>query len=581
MSDLAIAWEYLTGYCVTSHASRRERVEWPPHPARIFMAIAAAWFETEPSGNDEDLKQQHRAEGLALRWIQSLGDPDISIPQVENEFERSIVDVFVPINDSAGPSASILQSASTLTRDKQPRSFPRIYVGNEPCVLKWPSAPLFDQHKEALARLCEKVTRIGHSSSLVRMWITSDEEIPPQERDWLVPDTVAVDERMRSVPHGFLDYLTECYGKAARDQHELLGTQIEGLKEDQKRIQGKGAKEAKAQIAEQIQVLETELNHVSPRPVVRPSISRSTSYRKRTLNEQPTAIQTGFDKDVLVLVAQAGIRLSAASTLMITQTLRKTIMSVCDEPIPSWISGHQTHGEPLRDGIGHIACIPLLSAGFPYSDGHLMGAGIVFPRTVSRQDRGNAMRSLLIDDDGSDKAIELRLDRVDARLAKLILIRRDWSEKRIALKSEAWTAFPQGSDTWASVTPVVLDRFPKADRFKHRVQWTEEVIELVANACVNIGLPKPVEIDIDTTSWQTGAPRALQKQRPLRGQQTANHVHSDLGDGYPVFPAKNGTAAKPQVHVWLRFSQPVIGPVILGAGRYLGYGLCSPWRCSR
>lgn len=581
MSDLAIAWEYLTGYCVASHASRRDRVEWPPHPARIFMAIAAAWFETEPIDSDEDLRLQHRAEGHTLRWMQSLGDPEVAIPQVENDFERSIVDVFVPINDSAGPSASIVQSSSTLTRDKQPRSFPRIYVGNEPCVLKWSSAPNFDQHQDALARLCEKVTRIGHSSSLVRMWITSGEEITPQVRDWFVPDPVAFDERMRSVPHGFLDYLTECYGKAARDQHELLGTQIEGLKEGQKRIKAKSTKEAKSKVAEQIQALEAKRNLVSPRPLVRPSISRSIGYRKQTFNEQLTAFQTGFDKDVIVLVAQAGIRLPAASSLMITQTLRKTIMSVCDEPIPSWISGHQTHGEPLRDGIGHIACIPLLSTGFPYSDGHLMGAGIVFPRTVSRQDRGNAMRSLLIEDDGSDKAIELRLDRVDARFPKLTLIRRDWNENRMTLKPEAWTAFPRGSDTWVSVTPVVLDRFPKADRFKQRVQWTEEVFELVANACVNIGLPKPVAIDIDTTSWQTGAPRALQKQRPLRGQQLANNVNSDLGDGYPVFPAKNGTATKPQVHIWLRFSQPVIGPVILGAGRYLGYGLCSPWRCSR
>lgn len=577
MSDLAIAWEYLTGYCVASHASRRERVEWPPHPARIFMALAAAWFETEPSDDHEELEQQHRAEGMALKWMQSLGDPEVSLPQIEKDFERSIVDVFVPINDSAGPSASILQSASTVTRDKQPRSFPRIFVGHEPCVLKWSNAPNVDQHTDALARLCEKVTRIGHSSSLVRMWLASEEDINPQEGEWFVPDSVGADERMRSVPDGFLDYLMASYGKTARDQHELLGAQIERLKEGQKQLKGKGAKEAKIQVAEQIQSLETEYDKLSPRPVIRPSISRFIGYRKQTLNETSSPLQSGFDKDVLVLVAKSGIRLSAASSLMIAQTLRKTIMSVCDEPIPSWISGHQTDGEPLRDGIGHIACIPLISAGFPYSDGHLMGVGIVFPRTVSRQDRGNAMRSLLISDDGSDKTVQLKL----GRLGECHMIRRDWSEDRVALKPETWTASPSGFETWASVTPVVLDRFPKADRIKHRELWTEEVMELVANACVNIGLPTPVELDVDTTSWQTGAPRALQKQRPLRGQPLASREYSDLGDGYAAFPSKNGIAGKPQVHVWLRFSQPVVGPVILGAGRYLGYGLCSPWRYSR
>jgi CRISPR-associated protein Csb2 len=30
------------------------------------------------------------------------------------------------------------------------------------------------------------------------------------------------------------------------------------------------------------------------------------------------------------------------------------------------------------------------------------------------------------------------------------------------------------------------------------------------------------------------------------------------------------------LHVWLRFDCPVAGPVILGAGRFMGYGLCKP-----
>ncbi len=577
MSDLAIAWEYLTGYCVASNASRRERVEWPPHPARVFMAIAAAWFETEPTDDDEQLQREHKAEGLALRWLESLGDPEVSLPEVQNEFERSSVDVFVPINDSAGPSASILQSASTLTRDKQPRTFPRIFVGNDPCVLTWPSVSNLEQYNDALARLCGKVTRIGHPSSLVRMWIAGEEEFSLPQRERFVPDSSTFDARMRSVPQGCLNYLTECFGKAGRDRHEFLSIQIESLKEQQSQIKGKGAKEAKAELAEQIRILETERDKVSPRPIVRPSISYATSYRRVEVSEEREVCKTGFDSDLLVLVAQPGNRFSAASSLLVTQTLRKTIMSVCDDPIPSWISGHHVEGEPLRDGVGHIACIPLLSTGFPYSDGHLMGVGIAFPRTVARKDRGNALRSLLINEDRSDKEVELKL----GRLGECRLVLRDWSESRIALNPETWTASPDGCETWASVTPVVLDRFPKSDRLKQRSQWTQEVIEMVANACVNIGLPHPTEIDVDTTSWQTGTPRALQKHRPLRGHLADNKTLAALGDGYPTFPAKGGNAARPQLHVWLRFSQPVNGPVILGAGRYLGYGLCSPWRKSR
>ena len=36
---------YLTGYAVATDLAQR-RAEWPPHPARIFMAMAAAHFET-------------------------------------------------------------------------------------------------------------------------------------------------------------------------------------------------------------------------------------------------------------------------------------------------------------------------------------------------------------------------------------------------------------------------------------------------------------------------------------------------------------------------------------------------------
>jgi CRISPR-associated protein Csb2 len=31
-----------------------------------------------------------------------------------------------------------------------------------------------------------------------------------------------------------------------------------------------------------------------------------------------------------------------------------------------------------------------------------------------------------------------------------------------------------------------------------------------------------------------------------------------------------------QLHAYLEFDEPVVGPVLLGSGRYRGYGLCRP-----
>ena len=67
MASLTIAWEYLTGYAVATDPSTRDRAEWPPHPARVFMALAAAWFETEPPGADDENRDEWTAEGAALR----------------------------------------------------------------------------------------------------------------------------------------------------------------------------------------------------------------------------------------------------------------------------------------------------------------------------------------------------------------------------------------------------------------------------------------------------------------------------------------------------------------------------------
>ena len=38
---------YLMGWAMAAvDGARKEHAEWPPHPDRVFMAMAAAWFET-------------------------------------------------------------------------------------------------------------------------------------------------------------------------------------------------------------------------------------------------------------------------------------------------------------------------------------------------------------------------------------------------------------------------------------------------------------------------------------------------------------------------------------------------------
>jgi CRISPR-associated protein Csb2 len=210
--------------------------------------------------------------------------------------------------------------------------------------------------------------------------------------------------------------------------------------------------------------------------------------------------------------------------------------------------------------------------GSEYADGHLLGAALAFPRAVPRADRGRVLGAFLLEPSGQPKAVTLAL----GSLGVWSLIKRDWMETRQSLQPETWTAHPRGATTWATVTPVVLDRFPKFDPVNERDAWQAEIEGIVVTACERLGLPVPVDVALGTTCWHRGGPRATVKRRPLRGHPELTEASASLGNGFPMYPTKGGNGARPQFHMCIRFAVPLIGPILLCAGRFLGYGLFKP-----
>ena len=85
----AFGLHYLNGWSMAAaDGARKEQAEWPPHPDRVFMALAAAWFET---GEDS-------AEGEALRWLEALPPPAIAASDADS---RTTVVSYVPVNDAS------------------------------------------------------------------------------------------------------------------------------------------------------------------------------------------------------------------------------------------------------------------------------------------------------------------------------------------------------------------------------------------------------------------------------------------------------------------------------------------------
>lgn len=563
MPGLTICWEYLTGKCVATDPANRQRAEWPPHPGRVYMAMAAAWFET---GEDE-------AEGQALRWLEKLGDPELGLPDYFST--REVVDCYVPVNDVAGPSKAILQSAPGFTRERKERTFPSVWAGDALCFLHWPNADAaeLETHRPMLDQLCSKVTRIGHSSSLVRMWVA--EEVPsPQPTESWVPDDGFADLQARRFSEGTLDLLDRQFNRRGREQHQLLSDRIAALKAEKKATTGKGSQQRKAELDVQVAAAESQMKEVDPRDPIRPKLGLWTGYRRKEAELPPSIPHANFDSDLLILTQVDGPRLPLASTLAVTQALRGAVMShSAVQPPPSWVSGHLEDCQPLRDGQQHLAFIALPFVGHEHADGHLLGVGMVFPRSVPRPERGRVVGRFLVSETGQPRDVELTL----GRLGVWTVRKRDWMEHRQALQPETWTAHSHGRTNWATVTPVVLDRFPKCDPFKERQKWEDEVAGIIATSCERLGLPRPVGIALSTTSWHRGSPRSTVKRRPLRGHPEIAAREAALGDGFPPYPTKGGNGPRPQLHVYLQFAEPVVGPVLLCAGRFLGYGLCKPF----
>lgn len=513
MPSFSLVIEYLTGYAVATDPANRGQAEWPPHPARVFMAMAAAHFDTDPTN------QEQRA---ALEWLATLDPPDVTVPL---HTMRDVLTVYVPVNDQSGGDALI-------KRSRQPRFFPRVHVGSEPLRQTWNlQNDLPATHLDALESICRNVTRVGHSSSLVWVRLERDVIVEPTH----VPDEYAMEKGLRIAQAGALQRLETSFNKSSVDAFAELEEQIGASK-------GKAKKQLQEKLKEQF----PSGQPTSQRPVF--SISRG--YRSVTTTPANNP-QSPFDPNFIVLKESddAPQTFGLESTAQITDALRKLIMSKSPiQPAPQWVGGHEANGDKLISS-NHMALIPLAFVGREHADGHLMGVGIVLPRDLPLRKRAEVLSRILFDDKTNEPMpLELKLGK--AGVWKVV--RETNLSPKQTLQALTYTA---ASASWASVTPVLLDRMPKADRVEDPGAWREEVAGIVSQSCKKIGLPEPIAVRVEKTPFFIGSLRAM----PGQG-------------GFPQLRKD-----KFQVHVQIDFDRSVLGPVLLGAGRFRGYGLMRPW----
>ncbi|WP_295443545.1 type I-U CRISPR-associated protein Csb2 [uncultured Thiodictyon sp.] len=201
---------------------------------------------------------------------------------------------------------------------------------------------------------------------------------------------------------------------------------------------------------------------------------------------------------------------------VLAEALRAAVMSRASDPLPAMLHGHDV-GAPDAD---HAAWVVLPDVDHQWARGAVLGVGMVLPRHVSATER---------------TACVLPLTRVD-RIGSVPVRRPLASESTRGIDPKTWS---RAAQTWATVTPIVLDRHPKRG---------QSVERLIADSVVRAGYPAPVGVEVTDYPIQ-GVPRASAFAARVNGHRT---------------------------HARLHFANPLRGPMLVGRGRYFGLGLLRP-----
>lgn len=560
---LALEIRLLTGRYAAASVSDRSVAEWPPHPARVYSALTAALHEEPEPGADEV---------RAMEWLAEAGPPAVI---ASDAALRQLGNVYVPTNDpkaladidrhidrlavaeaalaGAGEKdrskadkavqkarAKLLErseasakadgkgtpanAAEVLDRrlKPQPRSFPVVLPDEDLVHLQWDSSPE-PELIDALDKVAARVARLGHSSSLVSMRVLTEPPAADARQHW-VPDEGGT-VRLRVPEAGQLARL--------RAEHEIH------------------------------RQVESRLL-----PAAEPL------YLKLSEGSEPAEIRSGVFSDTPeewivfeVVAPESGGRRTLVDLSLaqqVARALRGTLFRQIDHGnTPEVLSGHRSDRTPAT--TPHLGYVPLATVGYPHSTGSILGLALVPPAEFGVESRDLLLEAIHYAERDATRpsgesgrqanppALWLTL----GKRGVLHVRRLRGPAERETLKPLRWI---RPSRRWYTATAIALGRNPGKLNSRNPEQVAKAVAaaeETIATACTHIGLPEPEAVWVHRRSLLEGAPAARR---------------------FMPFPDSGSGTRRVCVHAEILFHEPVRGPVILGAGRYFGLGLCAPAR---
>ena len=533
---LGIEVNFLTGrYVATFHNDRRQP-EWPPHPARLFSALVAAWADAD---------EPDQSEREALEWLEAQGHPAVAASRA---VPRKVVSHFVPVNDmsiidTTSYRKAYEQNAQGVGLAVAPSTEARVTLKDTSAALM-----MFPDRQGA-----EKKTSKGKKRKV---------EIGKQERFFpsVTPDEARVTYIWDGLsPEGTGEILDRLLGRVTRLGHpaSLVSCRVAPDPSLPTHMPGDGGGQSLRSIRRgQRAELERRFErHRESGPRALPYTDvRYRAVAGTSQTAEPHEPDTAGDWIVFEL-AHDSRAFPGTRAVELATSMRSAVLHYAEDPIPEGISGHTPAGDPTA--APHVAFLPLPYVGFERADGRLLGIAVSVPRTLPEAARRALFRAIGTWEDAvGSHPLQLTLgSRGVVRMS-----RQRGPATLVSLRPEVWN---RPSRRWVSATPVALPRHPgrlrKGTAAARAKAWSLAE-SAVADACIHVGLPAPSAVQVSLTPFITGA---------------------RVAGGFPAF-AQTGRGGKPirrqLVHASLTFAAVVTGPMMLGAGRFLGLGLMRPAR---
>ena len=540
MLDLEIS--FLTGRYVATAENDRTRAEWPPHPARVFSALVASWAEgvEEPVASDER---------NVLEWLETLPAPQIL---GSDAIERSSVTHYVPVND-----ASVVGLSFTANRADKLEALAADYLEarDDASVKSQRRVASIEAKMAALLDVDKQVSDVGKTSPASAL-----EMLPEgrgrQARQWPsvrpVDPTVVLRWPEVSPSERTVAVLDGICSRVARLGHSSSLVSVRAVAATADTDSARWVPEPDGALdlrwVKRGQLGDLERLHDSHRGVRPRSLPKvGVAYTDRQVPQAPTQpVRIGnLSGEWFSFALRPEDRKRPGHTgLPLIRCLRDALMHHADDPVHPIISGHEPNGDRVRRP--HLALAALPFVGARHATGQVLGLAALLPTEVDDDARLAVLRAL---ERWRHSGGELRLGRAGTVAIEGLSDAADL----VSTRRSSWA---EPARTWISATPIALPRHPgrlSSGTAPARDRAWRNAEQTVIMACVHLDLPEPEEVTLSLAPMMKGVDRARR---------------------YPSF--HQGPEVRALVHATIRFAEPVTGPLLIGAGRYLGLGLMYP-----